>query len=157
GTRQDDGDGQDGDGGARGFAMEAVTVRRGGAALLDGVTGNLAARVCTAVVGPSGAGKSTLLRVLNRVEEPDSGRVCWQGIPLPDIDAPTLRWRIGLVAQHPVLLAERVLDELRIGHPHLTGQATEELLSRVGLTDMFGARRSVELSGGQAQRVRLAR
>jgi putative ABC transport system ATP-binding protein len=86
---------------AHGLAMEAVTVRRGGAALLDDVTVDLAAGVCTAVVGPSGAGKSTLLRLLNRLEEPDSGRVCWQGIPLPDIDVPTLRRRIGLVASSP--------------------------------------------------------
>jgi putative ABC transport system ATP-binding protein len=56
-----------------------------------------------------------------------------------------------------VLLAERVLDELRVGQPQLTGQAAEQLLSRVGLTATFGARRSVELSGGQAQRVCLAR
>jgi putative ABC transport system ATP-binding protein len=142
---------------AHGFAAEAVTVRRGGTALLDSITVDIAAGACTAVVGPSGAGKSTLLRVFNRLEEPDTGQVCWQGTPLPDMDAPALRRRIGLVAQQPVLLAERVLDELRVGQPQLTGQAAEELLNRVGLPETFAERRSAELSGGQAQRVCLAR
>ena len=142
---------------ARGFTVEAVTVRRGGAALLDSITVDIAAEACTAVVGPSGAGKSTLLRVLNRLEEPVTGRVCWQGTPLPDMDAPALRRRIGLVAQQPVLLAERVLDELWVGQPRLSGQAAEELLDRVGLAETFAGRRSAELSGGQAQRVCLAR
>lgn len=132
-------------------------MRRGGTVLLDSITVDIAAGACTAVVGSSGAGKSTLLRVLNRLEEPDTGRVCWQGTPLPDMDPPTLRRRIGLVAQQPVLLAERVLDELRVAQPRLSGQAAEELLDRVGLAETFAGRRSAELSGGQAQRVCLAR
>ena len=73
------------------------------------------------------------------------------------MDAPALRRRIGLVAQQPVLLAERVLDELRVGQPRLTGQAAKQLLNRVGLAETFAGRRSAELSGGQAQRVCLAR
>ena len=113
--------------------------------LLDSITVKIAAGACTAVVGPSGAGKSTLLRVLNQLEEPDTGRVCWQGTPLPDMDAPALRRRIGLVAQQPVLLAERVLDELWVGQPRLTGQTAKQLLNRVGLAETFAKRRSAEL------------
>ena len=79
------------------------------------------------------------------------------GHPLPDMDAPALRRRIGLVAQQPVLLAERVLEKLRVGQPRLTGQTAEELPDRVGLAETFAKRRSAELSGGQAQRMCLAR
>lgn len=141
----------------RGFALEAVTVRRGGAALLDGITVGIAPGVCTAVVGPSGAGKSTLLRVLNRLEDPDTGRVCWEGSPLPEMDVLALRRWVSLVAQQPTLLAGRVGEELRVGAPELTEQAAGELLGRVGLPGVFAGRRSAELSGGEAQRVCLAR
>ena len=143
--------------GMSGFTVEAVTVRRGGAVLLDGITAEIGAGVCTAGVGASGAGKSTLLRVLNRLEEPDSGRVCWDGIPLSEMDVLVLRRRVGLVAQHPVLLAERVGDDLRVGRPQLSGQVVVELLGRVGLSGVFAERRCAELSGGEAQRVCLAR
>jgi putative ABC transport system ATP-binding protein len=101
--------------------------------------------------------KSTLLRALNRLEEPAIGRVRWLETPLADIDVPTLRRWISLVAQQPVLLAERVLDELRVGQPKLTRQAADELLERVGLTSAFARRLSAELSGGEAQRMCLAR
>ena len=140
-----------------GFSLQAVTIRRNGVVVLDSVTVEIGVGVCTAVVGASGAGKSTLLRVLNRLEEPDSGWVCWEGVPLPEIDVLGLRRRVGLVAQQPVLLAERVADELRIGRPQLSDQSVDGLLGRVGLASGFAGRRSAELSGGEAQRVCLAR
>jgi ABC-type bacteriocin/lantibiotic exporter with double-glycine peptidase domain len=66
-----------------------------------------------------GAGKTTLLRLLNRLDEPDSGRVLLEGRPLPDLDVLALRRRVALVAQAPVLLTGQVLDELRAGQPGL--------------------------------------
>ena len=76
---------------------------------------------------------------------------------MPEIDVLGLRRRVGLVAQQPVLLAERVAGELRIGQPQLSDQSIEGLLGRVGLASGFAKRRSAELSGGEAQRVCLAR
>lgn len=77
----------------RGFVLDAVTVIRGQARLLDEVSGQIPAGRCTAVVGPSGAGKSSLLRVLNRLEEPSTGRVLLDGAPITNIDVLALRAR----------------------------------------------------------------
>jgi putative ABC transport system ATP-binding protein len=68
-----------------------------------------------------------------------------------------LRRRVGLVAQAPVLLAEVVLDEVRVGRPDLSDGRVIELLARVGLDEQFAARPTAALSGGEAQRLCLAR
>ncbi|QBS45452.1 ABC transporter [Nocardia sp. CS682] len=112
---------------------------------------------CTAVVGPSGTGKTTLLRLLNRLAEPSSGRILLDDIPITELDVPALRRRVGLVPQRPVLLADVVADELRVGCPDLSTTQVTALLGRVGLPESFAERRCVELSGGEAQRVCLAR
>jgi putative ABC transport system ATP-binding protein len=140
-----------------GFTLDAITVTRGPVRLLDGVSGCVEAGRCTAVVGPSGAGKSTLLRVLNRLEEPTEGRVLLDGRPIGEMDVPGLRRRVGLVAQAPVLLTDRVADELRVGRHDLSVERSSSLLQRVGLPVDFAARGTAELSGGEAQRLCLAR
>ena len=140
-----------------GFVLDQVTVDAGGHRVLDAVSTDIPARTCTAVVGPSGAGKSTLLRLLNRLVEPTAGRVSLQGTPLPELDVLALRRRVGLVAQRPTLLTDEVTDELRVGRPDLPADRIGPLLARVGLPATFAGRRTAELSGGEAQRVCLAR
>jgi putative ABC transport system ATP-binding protein len=139
------------------FTLEGVTVRRGGALLLDEVTCHIPAGACTAVTGPSGAGKTTLLRLLNRLEEPDSGRICLHGQPLPDLDVLALRRRVALVGQAPVLLAGHVLDELRAGQPGLDRDQAAGLLDQVSLPIAMLSRSTAGLSGGEVQRLCLAR
>ena len=139
-----------------GFTLDAVTVTRG-ARLLDAVSGSIQAGRCTAVIGPSGAGKTTLLRVLNRLEDPTAGRVLLDGKPIGEMDVPGLRRRVGLVAQRPVLLTDGVADELRVGRRDLSAEQSLALLQRVGLPAEFAARGTAELSGGEAQRLCLAR
>src|SRR4051794_33685361 len=97
------------------FTLEHVTVRRGGAVLLDAVTCQIPSGACTALVGPSGAGKSTLLRLLTRLEDPPAGTVRFRGEPLPALDVLALRRRATLVGQQPVLLTDTVVDDLRVG------------------------------------------
>ncbi len=139
------------------FALEQVTVRRGGTLLLDQVTCQIPAGACTAVTGPSGAGKTTLLRLLNRLEEPDAGRVYLDGRALPDLDVLALRRRVALVAQAPVLLASRILDEQRAGRPDLDQDQAAGLLDQVSLPAAMLTRSTAGLSGGEAQRMCLAR
>src|SRR6478735_2478335 len=103
------------------------------------------------------AGKSTLLRVLNRLEDPTAGRVLLDGKPIGQMDVPGLRRRVGLVAQRPVLLTYRAADELRVGRRDLPEDRSLALLQRVGLPADFAARGTAELSGGEAQRLCLAR
>lgn len=139
------------------FSLEQVTVRRGGSLLLDQVTCQIPAGTCTALTGPSGSGKTTLLRLLNRLDDPDAGRVCLDGWALADLDVLALRRRVALVAQAPVLLTTHVLDELRAGQPGLVQQDAAVLLDQVSLPAAMLARGTTGLSGGEAQRLCLAR
>ncbi|MFL6138443.1 MAG: ATP-binding cassette domain-containing protein [Frankiaceae bacterium] len=144
------------------FVIDDVTVAHPSVAgdrhSLHGVTQPLAAARVTALVGPSGAGKTTLLRLLNRLEEPSSGQVRFHGRPLPAYDVLALRRRVGMLQQSPVLLGATVLDDLRVGAPGLTEAEAAVLLDRVGLPpDELADRRTEGLSGGEAQRLCLAR
>lgn len=143
------------------FSLDAVTVTRpagkGETRLLDEVRLDIHAGRCTVIVGPSGAGKSTLLRLLNRLEEPTAGRLLFDDRPIAGYDVLELRARVGMVAQAPVLLADTVLDDLRVAVGQLSPAAAAALLARVGLADDFLTRATAGLSGGEAQRVCLAR
>ncbi len=113
-----------------------------------------------AVVGPSGSGKSSFLRLLNRLDEPTSGTVFLGGTDYRQIMPRQLRRRVGMVTQHPFLFPGTAADNLRYG-PRQRGQTlsdadSERLLTRVGLPG-YGSRDVTNLSGGEAQRISLAR
>jgi putative ABC transport system ATP-binding protein len=140
------------------FRLDGVTVRRGDVLPLRDVSLAVSPGVATALVGPSGAGKSTLLRLLNRLEEPTEGIVSLHGQPLPSYDVLALRRRVGMLQQAPVILEPTVLADLRLGRPSLTPDEAATLLQRVGLApEQFLDRSTDGLSGGEAQRVCLAR
>lgn len=139
------------------LVLEQVSVVRGGTTVLDDVSATLPAGRCTAVAGPSGAGKSTLLRLLDRLLEPTTGRVLLHGRPLPSYDVRELRRRVGLVQQVPVVLGETVLADLRVGRPELPEPEAAALLARAGLEGLALDRPTTGLSGGEAQRLCLAR
>lgn len=139
------------------FTLEHVSLRLGGRLVLDDVTEHLHEGRCTALVGPSGSGKSTLLRLLNRLADPDTGRVLHRGADVRDADVRELRRRVGLVAQRPTLLTAAVGAELRVGAPDLDDEAATALLARVLLPRDWLDRPTAGLSGGESQRVCLAR
>ena len=113
-----------------------------------------------AIVGPSGAGKSSLLRLLNRLDEPTSGTVCVEGVDYKQIDPQEARRKLGMVTQRPFLFFGTVADNLRFGPAQrretLPDAVVEDLLSRVGLKG-YASRNVANLSGGEAQRVSVAR
>ncbi len=137
--------------------LKAVSVVRGGTTVLDRVSATFAQGRCTAVAGPSGAGKSTVLRLLDRLADPTSGQVLFHGRPLATYDVLELRRRVGLVQQAPVLLGATVLADLRVGQPLLTPAEACGLVTRAGLDGMPLDRETASLSGGEAQRLCLAR
>lgn len=139
------------------FTLDDVTVRRGDATILDKVSATIPAGACTALLGPSGAGKSVLLRLLVRLEDPTRGRITHRGGALDEGDVLRLRREVVLVRQQPVLLTPTVGAELRAGAPGLTDAAAAELLRRVDLPEDWLGHPCDGLSGGQAQRVCLAR
>jgi putative ABC transport system ATP-binding protein len=111
----------------------------------------------TVLVGPSGSGKSTLLRCCNRLEAPDGGVVRFRGDDVAGLDPLVLRRRVGMVFQRPTPFAGTVHDNLRVAEPALTAVAAVAALDRVGLPPELLTRDARGLSGGEAQRVCLAR
>jgi len=118
------------------------------------------------VIGPSGSGKSTLCRAVNRLEPIDSGRILFEGQPIPEEGRALARLRtdIGMVFQSFNLFAHKsVLDNVTLGPikarklPRAQARAeAHELLARVGIADKAD-RYPAELSGGQQQRAAIAR
>jgi putative ABC transport system ATP-binding protein len=143
------------------FELDDVTVTRGSGDTHAHPLVNTMARmhpgVCTVIVGPSGAGKTTLLRLLDRLEEPSSGEIRFHNKPLRSYDVLELRRRVGLLQQQPVLLGETVRADVKTARPDLDDSEAVVLLDRVGLTPEFLERETASLSGGEAQRVCLAR
>lgn len=113
-----------------------------------------------AITGPSGSGKTSLLRLLNRLDEPTSGTVFIEGADYRQIAPRELRRKLGMVTQRPYLFPGTVADNLRFGPAQrgeiLPSEALTELLAQVGLHD-FAGRDVAHLSGGEAQRVSVAR
>ncbi len=112
------------------------------------------------IVGPSGAGKSSFLRLLNRLDEPTSGTVLLDGADYKTLPSGELRRRVGMVLQSPYLFPGTVAENLRFG-PRQHGKTLPEdrlrhLLRQVGL-ESYAERDIARLSGGEAQRVSLAR
>ena len=124
----------------------SVDVERGGALTL---------------VGPSGSGKSSLLRCLNRLEEPTSGTVRFDGRPITELDPRELRRRAALVQQIAVLFEGTVRDNLLVRSPAVTFDFSEprlrDMLGEVGLEPSMVDRDAATLSGGEKQRVALGR
>ena len=111
----------------------------------------------TAVIGPSGAGKSTLLRTCNRLEAPTAGTVRYRDDDVAALDPLQLRRRVGMVFQRPTPFPGTVLDNLRVAEPHIDEDGAVAVLDRARLDAGFLHRPASELSGGEAQRVCLAR
>lgn len=142
---------------AEAFAFDGVVLERDGHRILDGVSDHIHKASTTAVIGASGSGKSTFLRLLNRFEDPTRGSIRLDGRPLESYDVHALRRRVGLVAQHPTMLTPTIGEEVRVARPMLTDPEVNQLLERVALPDMPLDRATTTLSGGEQQRVALAR
>jgi UDP-glucose/iron transport system ATP-binding protein len=139
------------------FEFVDVVVERQGVRALDGLTVAIPSHGVTAVFGPSGAGKSTLLRLCNRLELPTSGRLCFYGSDIAGLDPLWLRRRVGMCFQRPTPFPGTVADNLRAADADASDMRMRETLARVALTGSWLDRDVADLSGGEAQRVCLAR
>ena len=145
------------------FESVGKTYRDGTAAVVD-LTLTVPSDQITVIVGPSGCGKTTTLRMVNRMLEPTTGRITWDGTPLRSKRKTTLRRQMGYVIQSGGLFPHRtVLDNIGTVPSllHWSKKKTEkrslELLDSVGLERKLAERYPVQLSGGQQQRVGVAR
>jgi ABC-type Fe3+/spermidine/putrescine transport system ATPase subunit len=133
----------------------------GGQEALRGISFYVAERETVAVLGPSGCGKSTLLAIIAGLETPDRGTICWEGASLQD--TPPHRRDFGLMFQDFALFPHmKVFDNVAFGlkmkgySPKQISRRCKEVLELVGLPG-FELRDVNTLSGGEAQRVALAR
>ena len=136
--------------------FEKVTVARGAVTMLDRVSLTLAAGAPTVLIGPNGSGKTTLLRVASGLLAPTSGRVTWDGLERVPAH------RNAILFQRPAMLRRSAAANIAyalasVGVPRAERpRRIEDLLSLVRL-DGFAARPARSLSGGEQQRLALAR
>ena len=139
------------------FGFEDVGVCRDGRWILRHVTAGISAAGVTAVVGPSGSGKTTLLRLCNRLDAPDEGTVRYRGRDLATVDVLAHRRQVGMVFQQPVMFGGSVRDNLLVARPGAEDTRLARALADVGLPPSVLDAQAARLSGGEAQRVCLAR
>ncbi|MEN8164195.1 MAG: thiol reductant ABC exporter subunit CydD [Acidobacteriota bacterium] len=134
---------------------------------LQGIDFRLEQNETVALIGPSGAGKSTIANLLLRFVEPSRGSISADGIPAHDIAPESWRQHLAWVPQEPHLLAADVIENIRLGKPNASDTDVKEA-ARLAEADRFIERlprgwrtpigfRGARLSGGEAQRLALAR
>lgn len=145
------------------FSLHGVAQVKAGITVLDGVSVEIPRGKITVLIGPSGAGKTALLRLLNRLDDPVAGVIRYRGQPVLDIPVRTLRSRVGFVFQTPVAFPGTVRDNL-LRAASIAGAAANDVDGRAAdstrladISDELLDRQADRLSGGQLQRVSIAR
>jgi subfamily B ATP-binding cassette protein MsbA len=119
------------------------------------------------LVGPSGSGKTTIINLIMRFFDPQAGKVTLDGIDLRELSIKSLRSRMALVEQDPLIFHMSVRDNIAFGHPEATDNEVEDAAKAANIHDyiislpdgyqtMIGER-GVTISGGERQRLCLAR
>lgn len=144
------------------LTVRGLRVRRGGRAVLEVDELSIRKGEVLAIIGPNGAGKSTLLLALARLLKPERGEIWFNGQPASAQSELAYRRRIALVLQDPLLCDTSVYENVALGL-RFRGAPKNEIrprvaawLERLGIAHL-ASRRANELSGGEAQRVSLAR
>lgn len=153
--------------GGSAITLENVTKRYGkdSPPAVDDVSLDVRPGEFVVLLGPSGCGKTTLLKMINRIYEPTEGRILVDSTEVHEVSAPELRRQIGYVIQQAGLFPHmRIRDNIAIVPKLLKWekarieQRVDELLSLVGLPpETYATRYPSQLSGGEQQRVGLAR
>ena len=152
-------------GGAAAVAFEHVSKRFGDAIAVDDVNLAIAEGMFVTIIGSSGCGKTTLLKMVNALVMPDEGEVLVHGRATSNADPIGLRRNIGYAIQGSVLFPHLTVEQniayvptlLNSGDEDRTEAAVKKWMDIIGLPRDITDRYPAELSGGQAQRVGIAR
>jgi ATP-binding cassette subfamily B protein len=135
--------------------------------ILKGVSFEVPAGRKVAVVGPSGSGKSTLARLLFRFYDVDAGRITIDGQDLRDVTQASVRAALGVVPQDTVLFNDTIYYNISYGRPEATRAEVEDAARVAHISDFIArlpdhwettvGERGLKLSGGEKQRVSIAR
>ena len=154
---------------ATGIELKNISFRYGQheTQVLSDVSFTIPAGKKTAIVGPSGAGKTTIANLIARLYESQQGEIIVDGLTLDELELSNWRSHIGVVSQDPFVFNESVIENLRFAKPDATREEIEEA-ARLAVADRFINElpegydtllgdRGVRLSGGQLQRIAIAR
>jgi putative ABC transport system ATP-binding protein len=129
--------------------------------ILKDITGSFIEGKITTLVGPSGAGKTTLIKLCNGLISPESGEIFIKGKKIENYYPVELRRKVGLALQSATMISGSVWRNLSLPLTlqgmQLTEEKAKELLKMVGLEEKFLHQNVMDLSGGQRQKVSIAR
>jgi subfamily B ATP-binding cassette protein MsbA len=135
--------------------------------VLDNMSFTIEAGKRVAFIGPSGAGKSTMMDLISRFYDPPSGKILVDNYDIRDLSLKFLRQNIGIVMQETILFSGSIAENMRIGKPEATEEeivialknayAWEFVSQMSNGINSFVGERGVNLSGGEKQRLAIAR
>lgn len=132
-----------------------------GNSIIKGLTGSIKKGRITAIVGPSGAGKTTMFRLCNGMRSIDSGQITIDQKSVETYEPTKLRKKVGVVLQQATMLSGTVRENLALpltlAGKILSQKEAEQSLTEVGLEKELLTRKSKDLSGGQKQKLSIAR
>lgn len=145
------------------FKLKNINFSADGLRILKDISLDINPNDFMVLLGPSGSGKSTLLRLLNGLNSPTSGELHFHGESISNIDLIELRKKVGMVFQTPTMITGSVKDNLVLSQKWLKDDQLFSdfelviMLENVGLDAKFLDKDAKSLSGGEQQRIALAR
>ncbi len=143
------------------LSIRNLSLKRGGATVLQDLSLDVPEGELLVVIGPSGSGKSSLLRCVNRLSDIDSGAILLDGASIYDLPVIELRRKVGMMFQKTAAFEGSVADNISFG-ARLQGQPLSRaeilaLMAQVSLEAALADKPASDLSGGQEQRLAIAR
>ncbi|MFY3791853.1 phosphate ABC transporter ATP-binding protein [Ureibacillus sp. MALMAid1270] len=141
--------------------FQNISFQQGENLILDNISGSIHRGKITALVGPSGAGKSTLLKLCNGLKSPTKGDIFIDNQSITNIEPTSLRRQVGMVLQNAPIIRGSVYDNLalplKLQKMSLSKEDAISMLNTVGLDGGLLNRDASNLSGGQKQKLSIAR
>ena len=149
------------------ITFEDVWFSYGDNQVLKGISMEVPYGSMLAIVGPSGTGKTTLLDLIPRFYDPQQGRILIDGVDIKEISLKSLRGLIGIVSQETVLFNDSIRNNIAYGNPEAKEAQIEEAARQANAHDFiirlpkgydtFIGDRGMRISGGERQRIAIAR